>query len=176
MGVAFKNNDQLQMNKWIDGNKKYTLLYKATRDGCTANAFHNKCNNRGPTVTILYNINNSVFGGYTSISWRSVGAYHTDESAFLFRLYQNRKWTPVKLPLSGNKNNTIYDHANYGPTFGDGHYLKTFTGNVGSKGTYYRLNGTTNFGHSYTMNGETYNSIANGHLQIKDMEVYLVEG
>ncbi|XP_071161983.1 interferon-induced protein 44-like [Mytilus edulis] len=174
MSVEFKKNDQLQMNKWIGGNKEYRLLYKATRDGCTATAFHNKCNNRGPTVTILYNTNDSVFGGYTSISWSSAGAYHVDASAFLFRLYQNRNWIPVKMPFNGNNYNSIYDDATYGPTFGGGHDLRTFTGTVNRSGTYYQLNGTTNFGHSYTMNGETYNSISNGHLQIKDIEVYLV--
>ncbi|XP_076095598.1 interferon-induced protein 44-like [Mytilus galloprovincialis] len=174
MGVELKKIDQLQMNKWIDGNKKYTLLYKATRDGCSAGAFHNKCNNKGPTVTILYNINNSVFGGYTSVSWRSAGGYHADAYAFLFRLYQNGRWIPIKMPFSGSNNSSIYDDASFGPTFG-AFDLKTFTGSINSSGTYYHLNGTTNFGQSYTMNGETYKSIANGHLQIKDIEVYLVE-
>lgn len=176
MGVEFKKNDQLEMNKWIGGNKKYTLLYKATTDSCSATAFHNKCDNKGPTVTILYNVHNSVFGGYTSVSWRSAAAYHNDAYAFLFRLYQNGNRIPIKMPFRGNNTYSIYDEASYGPTFG-GHDLKTFTGSVKLTvgGTYYELNGATNFGHSYTVNAETYNTIANGHLRIKDMEVYLVE-
>ncbi|CAC5394346.1 unnamed protein product [Mytilus coruscus] len=137
MGVEFKKNDQLQMNKWIDGNKRYTLLYKG----------------RGPTVTILYNINNSVFGGYTSVSWRSAGAYHTDAYAFLFRLNQNGKWNPVKMAFSCSYNYAIYDEASYSPTFGGGDDLKTFK-------------------QQWNRNLAI---IANGHLQIKDIEVFLVE-
>ncbi|CAC5394351.1 unnamed protein product [Mytilus coruscus] len=168
-----KKNDKLQLNKWTAGRKKYKLLYKATRDKCCASVFHDNCNNRGPTVTLLYNINNSVFGGYTSVNWRSADAYHNDDKAFLFRLYQKGKWNPVIMKVKDSRK-SIYDDASYGPTFG-GHDLKTFTGTINRSRDYFQLNGNSNFGTSYSMNGETYDSIANGHLQVKDIEVYLVE-
>jgi len=174
MTVEFKKNDQVQMSKWIGGKKKFTLLFKASTDGCTSTAFHNKCNNKGPTVTILYNTNNSVYGGYTSVNWRSYGNYLEDAKAFLFRLYQNGVWKPVQMTVQ-NATNAIYDNASYGPTFG-GHDLHTFTNTVNTNGTYFPLNGSVNLGQSYATNGENYNSIANGHVQVKDMEVYLVEG
>ena len=174
MVVEFKKADQAQLSKWIGGRRKYTLLFKASRDGCTSTAFHNNCNNKGPTVTILYNTNDSVFGGYTSVNWRSCGNYLADTKSFLFRIYQNGTWKPVQMPVN-NTNNSIYDNASYGPTFG-GHDLHTFTNTINSNGAYFPLNGSASFGHSYTMNGENYNSIANGHLQVKDIEVYLVEG
>jgi len=174
MTVEFKKNDQVQMSKWIGGKKKFTLLFKASTDGCTSTAFHNKCNNKGPTVTILYNTNNSVYGGYTSVNWRSCGNYVQDAKAFLFRLYQNGVWKPVQMTVQ-NATNAIYDNASYGPTFG-GHDLHTFTNTVNTNGTYFPLNGTVNLGISYATNGENNNSIANGHVQVKDLEVYLVEG
>lgn len=174
MAVEFKKVDQKQMTKWIAGRKSYTLLYKASRDGCAATAFHNTCDNKGPTVTILYNNDNFIYGGYTSAIWKSAGNYQADPKAFLFRLYQNGNWKPVKMPVT-NTQNSIYDNATYGPTFG-AHDLHTFTNTITFDGTIFSLNGATKFGTSYTMNGENYESIANGNLKVKDIEVYLVEG
>ncbi|CAG2189894.1 unnamed protein product [Mytilus edulis] len=174
MTVEFKKEDQKQMTKWIGGRKKYTLLYKATRDGCTATAFHNTCNNKGPNVTILYNNDNFIYGGYTSLSWKSVGNYQVDPKAFLFRLYQKGNWKPVQMPVT-NTQNSIYDNASYGPTFG-AYDLQPFSNTINFDGSVFTLNGSTAFGTSYTMNGENYTSIANGNLKVKDIEVYLVEG
>lgn len=174
MIAEFKKEDRSQMTKWIGGMKKYTLLYKASGDGCTSTAFHNACNNKGPTVTILYNHDNFIYGGYTSVSWRSIGNFQTDTKSFLFKLYQNDTWSPVKMPIA-NYRNSIYDHADFGPTFGD-RDLQTFSGKVNFDGTIFNLNGKTNFGSSYTVNDENYKSIANGNLGVKDIEVYLVEG
>ena len=174
MTVEFKKNDQVQMSRWIGERKKFTLLFKASRDECSSTAFHNKCNNKGPTVTILYNTNKSVYGGYTSVNWKSCGNYLQDAKAFLFRLYQNGVWKPVQMTVQ-NATQAIYDDASYGPTFG-GHDLHTFSNTVNTNGTYFPLNGSVTMGHSYATKGENYNSIANGHIQVKDMEVYLVEG
>ncbi|CAG2250104.1 unnamed protein product [Mytilus edulis] len=174
MAVTFKKSDQKQMNEWLGGNKRYTLLFKATRDGCDATAFHTKCNNKGPTVTIMYNTNNSVYGGYTSLSWASTGDYVVDGNSFLFRLHQNGIWKPVKMPVK-NTTYSIHDSAGYGPTFGGGHDLPSFTNTITVTGGYFQLNGTLSFGHSYNSNGETLDSIANGHKNVKDIEVYSVE-
>lgn len=175
MATEFKKGDQKQMSKWIGGRHKYTLLYKISRDGCNATTFHTNCNNKGATVTVLYNSSGSVYGGYTSISWRSAGAYGIDNKAFLFRLYQDGTFKPVQCPSAGGIN-AMYDVANYGPTFGGGNDLCTFNGTVAHDGTCFPLNGTTRFGHSYTMKGENANTICNGNLKVTDLEVYLVEG
>ncbi|CAC5368437.1 unnamed protein product [Mytilus coruscus] len=162
------------MNKWTNGNNKYTCLFRATRDGCSAGTFHNLCDNKGPTVTIIYNTNNSVYGGYTSVSWSSYGGYRDDARAFLFRLYQNGNLKPVQLPVI-NSSYSIYDESSYGPTFGSGHDLSAFTGTIAWGGTYFQLNGSVSPGSTYSANGETSDSITNGSNQVKDIEVYLIE-
>lgn len=174
MTVQFKREDQRQMTKWIGGMKRYRLLYKASEDGCTSTAFHNRCNNKGPTVTILYNNDNFIYGGFTSACWKNLGDFQTDPESFLFRLYQNDTMAPVKMPIA-NYQYSIYDHTDFGPTFGD-RDLQTFSGTVNFDGTTFNSNGKTNFGSSYRMNGENYESIANGNMRVKDIEVYLVEG
>ena len=52
----------------LDG--KWKLLFRASQDGFTAQAFHGICDNKGPTVTIVKSGNN-IFGGFTENSWHS---------------------------------------------------------------------------------------------------------
>ena len=49
---------------------KWRLLFRASRDGFAVQTFHYKCDNKGPTVTIVKSGNN-IFGGFTEISWDS---------------------------------------------------------------------------------------------------------
>ena len=46
------------------------LLYRGTRDGYEPKNFHDKCDNKGPTIT-LYQNEKCIFGGYNSNSWAS---------------------------------------------------------------------------------------------------------
>jgi len=48
--------------------QRWELIYKASRDGFDANAFHTRCNNQGPTFTIIKSNNGYLFGGYTAIA------------------------------------------------------------------------------------------------------------
>ena len=52
----------------MDGN--WRLLFRASRDGFAAADFHSRCDNKGPTVTIVKSGNN-IFGGFTEVSWKS---------------------------------------------------------------------------------------------------------
>ncbi|EFC36767.1 predicted protein [Naegleria gruberi] len=63
------------------------LLYRGSRDGFKAEHFHSKCDNQGPTLTIIKSEHNQIFGGFTSKSWRSrSGECVTDSSAFIFKI------------------------------------------------------------------------------------------
>ena len=55
-----------QLVSWIGRPCHFRLLYKISRDGCSAPTFHHKCDDQGPTVTVLYNKNDTIFGGYLS--------------------------------------------------------------------------------------------------------------
>jgi len=177
MAVKFTEQFKKQLGIWIDRNKKtkFTLLYKATRDGCTSTAFHNQCDNRGPTVTILYNTKNTVFGGYTSVSWHSNGDYSNDSKAFLFRLNYKGTVQPVQFPAK-TATNAIYGESSYGPTFGGGHDLNCFTNTINMTRNYFKLNGNASPGTTYDMKGEYYKTFGNGKLQVLDIEVYGAEG
>ena len=49
---------------------EWRLLFRASRDGFAASAFHSKCDNKGPTVTVVKSGAN-IFGGFTEKSWIS---------------------------------------------------------------------------------------------------------
>ena len=83
-------------------NKSLTLLWKATQDKITPNTFHTKCNNKGPTLTIITSDTGHVFGGYTSVNWNSSSDFVQDPSlkSFLLTLNNPHGIPPTKYPLS----------------------------------------------------------------------------
>lgn len=56
-------------------NQSFSLLYRATRDGWLGNDFHYAVDKQGPTLSIIKNQFNRVFGVYTEIPWRSKGGW-----------------------------------------------------------------------------------------------------
>ena len=63
-----KNNLIFNINGFNSG----SLLYRASEDSFEASAFHEKCDDKGPTLTIARNsLNGTIFGGFTPISWKS---------------------------------------------------------------------------------------------------------
>ena len=46
-----------------------TLLFRGSEHDYDCNKFHKYCDDKGPTVTVIHNHLNHVFGGYISASW-----------------------------------------------------------------------------------------------------------
>ena len=99
------------------GFKGIELLYRGTRDGMTSNDFHNKCDNKGPTITLIQNEKGNVFGGFASLSWTSDNKWHTANDCFLFTLTNIYNTEPTKFP-SKNKGDEVLHHKSHGPVFG----------------------------------------------------------
>ena len=49
---------------------EFVRCWHAKTDGSAASIFHDNCDGKGPTVTII-KYDNFVFGGYTDVPWRS---------------------------------------------------------------------------------------------------------
>ncbi|XP_052284905.1 interferon-induced protein 44-like isoform X2 [Dreissena polymorpha] len=164
-----------QLESWIGtGQKIFTLLYKITRDRCNATTFHQKCDNKGPTVTVLYNQQGSVYGGYASSNWTSsTGAYIADSNAFLYQLKYSGSDTFTKFSVT-KADTAMYALSCHGPIFGGGHDLIAFSGTVNSSGGYFALNGSMSFGHSFNNQGLTADKITNGNFNVTELEVYSV--
>ncbi|PFX11604.1 uncharacterized protein LOC111319474 [Stylophora pistillata] len=111
------------LNRWLspqDG--KWKLLFRGSRDGFEAQTFHSKCDNRGPTVTIVKS-GNYIFGGFSEKSWDSSGRWFRCSQAFLFSMVNTNGLGPTKLQLFDNHEHAIYCETSCGPTFGEGHDL-----------------------------------------------------
>lgn len=64
------------------------LLMRGSRDGFRALDFHRLCDNKGPTLTIVQSSLGKVFGGYTSLAWKSVSEnqFERDKESFIFSM------------------------------------------------------------------------------------------
>lgn len=106
-------------NKYKDiKNIDCRLLYRGSENEYKARKFHEKCDDKGATITIIHSLTNYIFGGFTSKSWTNKDAEpETDPNVFLFVIRPNVKLFTLK-DKSGE--NAICSYDNYGPTFGYG--------------------------------------------------------
>ena len=141
----------------MTNSSKVNLLYRATRDGFTAQGFHSRCDGKGNTITIIKNNLNYVFGGYASSSWHSSSNYINDPNAFLFSLRRAGFSFKDKFTVK-SATNALAGFSTFGPTFGanDIYICNQSNTTVGS---------CSNFGHSYNLPyGYTYEGNAQSFL------------
>lgn len=174
MAELLTPKDKKQISEWIGRDSQFELLYKLNRDGISAQRFHELCDNKGPTVTIFYNTDSNVYGGYLSDSWRSTGRWRTDHTVFLFKLYSAGDKKPMKFPYKIGE--TYLTETDFGPWFYSlGSFYWATNTNKSADG-YYQLRLENLFdGQRFDMKGESAKSVANGHNNVTDLEVYLVK-
>ena len=103
-----------QLNKWINPLKSlnFELIFTASINGDRAENFHQNCDGKGPTVTIIKAKNGNIFGAYLTVPFSSDHQSHSDETAFLFSLTNMKKF-PIK-----NKKYAVCHYSNWGPYIG----------------------------------------------------------
>ena len=99
--------------------QRWKLLYRATRDGFSAENFHSKCDGKSNTLTVIRTKLGYVFGGFTTKPWSIIGKYANDPDAFIFSLI-NRQGIPQKFDCKFPEY-AIYCKNKCGPSFGGGH-------------------------------------------------------
>ena len=74
--IATKEDFKL-ISSWINQNFlfNYTLIYRANRDGDSAEEFHNHCDKQGKTLTLVLTQNGWKFGDYADAEWDSLKIY-----------------------------------------------------------------------------------------------------
>ena len=99
-----------------------SLLYRASRDGHNAAAFHARCDGKGPTLTALRSANGCVFGGFAAVGWASaVPAWVKAPGSWLFSLVGVRGSRPLRMDLvDANHADAVYHVSARGPVFGGG--------------------------------------------------------
>lgn len=85
------NKHYANLVEWLDGKFKLERLYKGSDHCFSAKKFHQLCDNKGPTLTVVKSCVGNIFGGYASISWTTITKYHSDPKSFLFSLTDQTK-------------------------------------------------------------------------------------
>lgn len=175
MAELLTRKDKKEISRWIGKDSQFELLYKLSRDGMSYQRFHELCDNKGPTVTIFYNTDSNVYGGYLSDSWGSTGGWCTDDRAFLFKLHSAGNWKPVMFPHTSGQ--THFKANNHGPWFHSlpSFYSGTITNNS-AEGFYVLYTSSFFDGENFDKKGETVDSVASSHNNVIDLEVYQVKG
>ena len=68
-----KKNEYLKKIYEWSQYKSMELLFRGTRDGMNSRNFHEKCDNKGPNITLLRNDKGNIMGGFSPISWTCEG-------------------------------------------------------------------------------------------------------
>jgi hypothetical protein len=96
----------------------FNLLYRASRDGNTEEAFHKNCDNKGATLVIVKIKNsNQIVGGYNPFSWDTSDWKSTYDS-FIFSFTNKNDLKSTKVGYSNGDHYSIGCFKNNGPYFG----------------------------------------------------------
>jgi hypothetical protein len=111
--------------------KRFTLLWRGSRDGFGADDFHDRCDGHANTLTFIEDTAGNIFGGFTTVKWESPSPWKSilgddgtraDPSlkSFLFTLRNPGKFPARKFGLKANmKGEAIYCDSSLGPNFYD---------------------------------------------------------
>jgi hypothetical protein len=160
--------------------KRFSLLWRGSRDGFKARAFHRRCNHHANTLTVILDTGGNIFGGFTPVAWESrvwngkVGkasnCYKADdhEKSFVFTLKNPHKVAARRFKLKAEeKHHAIYCNAQWGPHFGyDIGVSDNWNTNIES---------STCLGSTYTNDTELDRGIffsGSYHFQVKEIEVF----
>jgi hypothetical protein len=101
--------------------KKFTLLWRGSRDGFLAGYFHAYCDGHANALVVVLDRNGNIFGGFTPLAWDSVTGNHagdTDRRSFLFTL-KNPSGVPPRIFRLKEEGYAIFCYSQNGPSFGD---------------------------------------------------------
>ena len=162
----------MKLLEW-SGYKKIELIYRGSRDGTLSKNYHEKCDNQGPTITLIKNEKGNIFGGFLSVSWTGQGGYKQAPNSFLFTLTNiygtnpSVSWTgqggykqapnsflftltniygtnPTRFQLKNNNaSDAIWDGSDYGAIFGGGHDICVYSDFLNNNNQY------SNFPYTY---------------------------
>jgi len=165
------------------------LIYRASSDGYTAKAFHEKCDKYNYTVHIIEPLSNTqttklpVFGAFTSIKISNLEKEHRDEKMVLFRVRADYRSSKLVTPNIYHSENSFQYHWK--------NYVKTHThsmigfGTKGEENTYLHIDDKCNYRCNYVKDDGLTKWMAHTigysndkqklYFRVKEMEVFQVE-
>ncbi|RGB24362.1 hypothetical protein C1646_773207 [Rhizophagus diaphanus] len=124
--ITFQHSELI--SKWIDklditdkstSSYEFKLILRGSRDGFESDIFHEICDNRSCTITIIkVKGNNQILGGYNPIKWKSGRGYGATKDSFIFSFEDGDDINKHILSRVTNENYAIFNDHTYGPSFG----------------------------------------------------------
>ena len=104
-------------------------MYRASRDGNTDEAFHEKCDNKGATIVVAKIANTEqIVGGYNPLFWDSSNSYMTINDSFIYSFTDRNNFKSAKIGYSNGNKFSIGCYTSYGPIFGHSNDLRFYNG------------------------------------------------
>ena len=145
---------------------RFELLYRGSRDGMTAAAFHRLCDGMDDTISVIKDTNGNVFGGFADKAWSTKSSWVKSEESFLFSLKSSLGKEVIKFPINTGDSYSLYHEASNMCAFGNGD-LHVLPGQISVNiGTSYQ-NPSTAYSRQYCTGG--YKT-----CQPHDIEVYQI--
>jgi hypothetical protein len=111
--------------------KRFSLLWRGSRDGFKVKEFHVRCDGHSNTLTVILDTKGNIFGGFTPVRWESRvwnGKYGKDNNcltaddslkSFVFTLKNPHNISARRFALKSEmKHQAIYCNSERGPYFG----------------------------------------------------------
>ena len=116
--VATNAKQDSRMTREQLSSHELTLLYRRSRDGGLEKDFRQKCEKKGPTVTVgKVLVTDEILGGYNPIAWGSQGYGHVSTSeSFIFALDKDNLENSIVSRVV-EENHAIWDGSERFPSF-----------------------------------------------------------
>ncbi|GBC27885.2 carbohydrate-binding module family 13 protein [Rhizophagus irregularis DAOM 181602=DAOM 197198] len=115
--------NRLEITDKLTSSYEFKLLFRASRDGHTPEKFHDICDNKSRTVTIIkVEDSTEILGGYNPIEWGPNVYYRTTKDSFIFSFTNDRIENYI-LSRVVNEKYAIYNGSLYGPSFGESDFM-----------------------------------------------------
>ncbi|CAG8822577.1 17756_t:CDS:1, partial [Racocetra persica] len=148
----------------------FVLLYRGTDNNFNVEEFHNSCDNKGPTLTIIKTSNERIFGGYNGSKTENHYIERiVSRKNFLFSFQDQNDFSTSKLARV-KKNSWVSEYqSDYGPCFGCNKnnfdmYINSKNLHISKSNIYPNLK-------NFYPNEKNFVSLNSAHL-IKDYEVW----
>ena len=145
------------------------LLYRASRDGFSANEFHKRCDEKKNTITLVKaeweGVDPCTIGGYLDQPWTSNNLYINSSKSFIFS-------TTAKLKVNdANQQHGAYGYAGPGLIFGGGHDLALLYDNNGQG----YMNPHSYIGTAKLIGAKNYPGSGKSYFKLLEIEVYTLD-
>jgi hypothetical protein len=160
--------------------KQWQLLWRGSRDGFGAADFHCRCDGHANTLTFILDTEGNVFGGFTSVKWKSAryDEFTGDGSlqSFLFTFKNPHSIPARRFALRDEqKHCAICCNSRYGPAFGGGDIY--ISDNCTTNSNSYTSLGTRSGGRTYTNDTSVKELFTGAHnVRVKEIEVFEIIG